>query len=161
MLCFLLINVKMPTTVGILTVMSRKKNSCTAVLSMKMFYNLGTLFHFRIIAVKILGVPVLEVLLYTKSFDDKIRVVKPTRAEDPISIFETNHITKFLNYRLLHQHEHWCHFKCVPETEVLILRESNFIIFRLASLLKGGNSLRKRICSSWSQFFCLREKKTL
>ena len=36
MLCFLLINVKMPTVVGILTLMSRKI-SCPAELSMKFF----------------------------------------------------------------------------------------------------------------------------
>ena len=36
---FLLINVKMPTIVGILTFMNRKK-SCSAELSMKKFYNI-------------------------------------------------------------------------------------------------------------------------
>ena len=40
MLFFLLIDVKMPTIVGILTLMSRKK-SCSAELSMKIYYNLG------------------------------------------------------------------------------------------------------------------------
>ena len=40
MLLFLLINVKMPTIVGILTYTSRKK-SCSAELSKKSFYNIG------------------------------------------------------------------------------------------------------------------------
>ena len=35
MLFFLLINVKMPSIVGILTFMSRKKNSCSAQLSVE------------------------------------------------------------------------------------------------------------------------------
>ena len=43
MLFFLLINVKMPTIVGILTFMGRKK-SCSAELSMKILYNLGAAF---------------------------------------------------------------------------------------------------------------------
>ena len=42
-LFFLLINVKMPTRVGILTFMSRK-NSCLAELRIKFFYNLGGWF---------------------------------------------------------------------------------------------------------------------
>ena len=41
MLCLPLINVKMPTIVGILTFMSRKI-SCLIELSMKKFYKLGT-----------------------------------------------------------------------------------------------------------------------
>ena len=41
MLYFLLINVKMPTIVGILTFMSRDY-SCSAELSMKKYYNLGS-----------------------------------------------------------------------------------------------------------------------
>ena len=44
MLFFLLINVKMPTLVGILTFMSRKKNSCSADLSM-IFITLGPEAH--------------------------------------------------------------------------------------------------------------------
>ena len=43
MLFFVLINVKMPTIVGILTFMSGK-SSCSAELSMKKFYNLGASF---------------------------------------------------------------------------------------------------------------------
>ena len=41
MLFLLIVNVKMPTIVGILTFMSRKK-SCSAELSMKKLYNLGS-----------------------------------------------------------------------------------------------------------------------
>ena len=40
MLFYLLINVKMPTIVGIFTFMNRKKNSCSAELCMKYFYNI-------------------------------------------------------------------------------------------------------------------------
>ena len=41
MLFFLLINVKMPTTVGILTMSWKFFISCSTELSMKNFYNLG------------------------------------------------------------------------------------------------------------------------
>ena len=44
MIFSLLINVKMPTSVGILTLMSRK-NSCSIELSMKKFYKLGAGFR--------------------------------------------------------------------------------------------------------------------
>ena len=44
MLFFLLINVKMPTVVGIL-LLGARKCSCSAELSMKNFYNLGTWSH--------------------------------------------------------------------------------------------------------------------
>ena len=46
MLVFLLINVKMPTVVGILTFLSRKKfHALAAEFSMKIFYNLGASFY--------------------------------------------------------------------------------------------------------------------
>ena len=41
---FPLINVKMPTTVGIFNIYEQEKNSCSTELSMKKFCNLGTRF---------------------------------------------------------------------------------------------------------------------